>query len=416
MRIITILNKCHHFTGFVYNKASYSDTSKNEIEVQICARKNSKGKCSNCFIPCPGYDKLPSRRYEFIPIWGFLVFLTYAKRRVKCPNCGIIAEYLPWAHGKNHLCNMYMQFLAHWAKKLSWKEVAISFGTSWDKVFRSVEYVVEWGLRHRNLDDITAIGVDEVNVGKGHKYLTLVYQINENCKRLLWVSKERTVPSFNGFFDFLGEEKTKKLEFVCSDMWKPYLKVIKERASNAINILDRFHIVARLNKALDVVRANEYRKMEEDGYEPVLKKSRWLLLKRPENLTENQDVSLKKLLQYNLKSVRGYLLKEDFQSFWDYISPHHAGIFLDKWINKVMRSRIEPLKKEAKTIKRHKDLILNWFRAKKAFSSGVVEGLNNKVKLTMRKSYGFRTYKCTEIALFHVLGKLPEPKTTHKFY
>ena len=81
-----------------------------------------------------------------------------------------------------------------------------------------------------------------------------------------------------------------------------------------------------------------------------------------------------------------------------------------------MRSRIEPLKKEAKTIKRHKHLILNWFRAKKAFSSGVVEGLNNKVKLTMRKSYGFRTQKCTEIALFHVLGKLPEPKTTHEFY
>jgi transposase len=309
-----------------------------------------------------------------------------------------------------------MQFLAHWAKKLSWKDVAISFGTSWEKVFKSVEYVVEWGLKHRNLDGITAIGVDEVAVGKGHKYLTLVYQINENCKRLLWIGKKRTEVSFNGFFDFLGEEKTQKIEFVCSDMWKAYLKVIKERATNCINILDRFHIVARLNKAMDVVRANEYRKMEDDGYEPVLKKSRWLLLKRPENLTENQELSLKNLLQYNLKSVRGYLLKEDFQSFWDYISPHHAGIFLDKWVNKVMRSRIEPLKKEAKTIKRHKDLILNWFRAKKAFSSGVVEGLNNKVKLTMRKSYGFRTYKCAEIALFHVLGKLPEPKTTHKFY
>lgn len=416
MRIITILNNCHYFSGFNYTKAELCKAEKKKIEIHICARKNSKGKCPNCLIPCSGYDKLSSRSYEFIPIWGFLVFFIYARRRVECPKCGVIAEYLPWAHGKNHLCNVYMQFLAHWAKKLSWKEVAISFGTSWEKVFNSVEYVVAWGLKHRNLDGITAIGVDEVSVGKGHKYLTLVYQINENSKRLIWIGKKRTVASFNRFFDFLGEEKSKKLEFVCSDMWKPYIKVIKERATNCINILDRFHIVARLNKAMDVVRANEYRKMEEDGYEPILKKTRWLLLKRPENLTENQELSLKKLLQYNLKSVRGYLLKEEFQFFWDYISPHHAGIFLDRWVNKVMRSRIEPLKKEAKTIKRHKHLILNWFRAKKAFSSGVVEGLNNKVKLTMRKSYGFRTQKCTEIALFHVLGKLPEPKTTHEFY
>jgi transposase len=104
-------------------------------------------------------------------------------------------------------------------------------------------------------------------------------------------------------------------------MWKPYLKVIKQRASHALNILDRFHIVARLNKALDEVRALEHRKMKQDGYEPVLTKSRWLLLKRPENLTEMQDSKLQELLQYNLKSIRAYLLKEEFQHLWDYVSP-----------------------------------------------------------------------------------------------
>ena len=156
--------------------------------------------------------------------------------------------------------------------------------------------------------------------------------------------------------------------------------------------------------------------MREDGYEEVLKKSRWCLLKRKENLTEKQEVKLSELLKYNLKSVRAYLLKEDFNGLWEYVSPAWAGKFIDRWCTRAMRSQIEPLKKEAKTIRKHKELILNWFKAKKGFSSGVVEGLNNKVKLTIRKSYGFKSLKCTEIALYHVLGDLPVPKLTHRFY
>ncbi len=206
------------------------------------------------------------------------------------------------------------------------------------------------------------------------------------------------------------------LKYICSDMWKPYLDVIKRKASQAINILDRFHMVAKLNKAIDEVRADEYRKLLKTVHAFMLKHTRWLLLKRPENLTEKEGIRLRDIVRYNLKSIRAYLLKEDFQWFWEYVSPYWAGIFLDLWCNKVMRSKIEPMKKVAKTIRNHRELILNWFRAKKQFSSGVVEGLNTKVKLTIRKSYGFRTFKAAEIALYHTLGKLPEPLLTHRFY
>jgi transposase len=117
-----------------------------------------------------------------------------------------------------------------------------------------------------------------------------------------------------------------------------------------------------------------------------------------------------------VSSTKAEELKEQFQQFWDYDSPTWAGKFLDQWTLLVMRSRIEPMKKVAKTLRNHRELILNYFRAKKQFSSGVVEGLNNKVKVTMRKSYGFRTFRITELALYHVLGKLPEPELTHRFY
>jgi len=170
-----------------------------------------------------------------------------------------------------------------------------------------------------------------------------------------------------------------------------------------------------MNKAIDEVRAKETRELREKGLAPVLTHSRRCLLKRPENLTSKQEVKVSDVLRYNLKAVRSYLLKEDFQFFWDYISPFWAGEFLDLWCKRVMRSRIEPMKKVARMLRSHRELLLNWFRARKTISSGVMEGLNNRLKLTTRKSYGFRTSRAVEIALYHTLGALPEPEWTHRF-
>ena len=120
-----------------------------------------------------------------------------------------------------------------------------------------MEHVVTFGLKHRVLGQIDAIGVDEIQYAKGHKYLTLVYQIDLGVTRLLWVGRERTIESFREFFTVIGDELASKIAFVCSDMWEPYLKVIREKCSEALHILDRFHIVAKMNKALDEVRAGE---------------------------------------------------------------------------------------------------------------------------------------------------------------
>lgn len=415
MLLTRLLNACHHFPGFVYERARLIECAKT-IEIEVRPRCGSKARCSGCSRSAAGYDQLAQRRFEFIPIWGFAVVLLYAMRRVQCRACGVKVEEVPWAQGKHTLCKAYMLFLADWARKLSWKQTALSFHTSWEKVYDAVEYVVQWGLQHRSLDTIRAIGVDEIQYGRGHQYLTLVYQIEAGCQRLLWVGKDRTEESFGRFFAFIGKNLCERIEFVCSDMWKPYLKLINKHCTNALNILDRFHVVAKMNLALDDVRAAEARRMKQEGYEPLLKKSRWCLLKRPENLTDAQRIKLRDLVRYNLASVRAYLLKETFQQLWHYDSPIWAGKFLDAWCTQTLRSRIEPMKKFARTVRAHRELLLNYFRARKQFSSGVIEGLNNKAKVTMRKAYGYRTFRSTELALYHVLGKLPEPKLTHSFY
>ncbi len=416
MLLKTILNRIEHYKSFVYGKVRMlEEDGKLAIEVEVDARANGRPICSGCGRPAPGYDRLTKRRFEYVPLWGIAVFFLYAMRRVDCPQCGVKVEQVPWAKGKSRLTTSYRWFLARWAKRLSWQEVARVFGTTWEHVFRSVNHAVSWGLTHRDLDDVEAIGVDEIQWQRGHKYLTLVYQIDEDCRRLLWVGKDRTTKTFLRFFRMFGRERSGRLRFVCSDMWKPYLKVIAKKAGQAVHVLDRFHVMSKMNKAIDEVRAAEAKRLERDGYEPVLKHSRWCLLKRKENFTEKQAVKMSELLQYNLQSVRSRLMREDFQRFWEYCYPACAAKFLDQWCTRTMRSKIGPMKKVTKTLRRHRALILNWFRAEGVISAGIVEGLNNKAKLTMRKAYGFRTEKAITIALYHQLGDLPEPEFTHRF-
>jgi transposase len=344
------------------------------------------------------------------------VFLVYAMRRVDCPECGVKVERVPWSEGKNSLTREYQWFLAGWAKRMSWKEVSEAFHVSWDKVYEAVKQAVSWGLAHRNWEGIEAIGVDEVQWHRGHHYQTVVYQLDEGRKRLLWIGPDRTAKTLLRCFRFLGKKRSAGLQFICSDMWQAYLKVIAKKAGQAIHVLDRFHIMQRMGKALDEVRAAEAKQLKRDGYEPILKGARWLLLKRRENLTDQQAVKLQEILQYNLRSVRSHVMKEDFQRFWEYASPAWAGKFLDEWCTRAMRSKIEPMKKVARMLRDKRELVLNWFRAEGKLSAGIVEGFNNKLKLITRKSYGFRTQEAYETALYHNLGALAEPEFTHRFF
>lgn len=416
MLIKTLLNKVERFKSFIYGTASIMHVDGGEaLVIDIEPRRNSQPICPECHKRRSAYDRQPSRLFEYLPIWTFKVYFRYAPRRVSCPIHGVKVEALPWGYGKERMTYSYQVYLARWAKRLSWQETADIFETSWDTVFRAVKFVVDYGLAHRNLDGVTEIGVDEIKVFKGHKYLTLVYQLNVGARRLLWCGPERRVKTLLRFFHEFGKERSAQLQFVCSDMWAPYLKVIAKKAPQALNILDRFHIMRKFNEAIDEIRRGEANQFKANKQVNVLEKGRWLLLKRPEKLSEKQTSRLDELLKLNLSTIKGYLLREDFQRFWDYQRSDFAGKFLDNWVTRTLQTDLEPMKKVARMLRNHKPLILNWFKAKGRLSSGVVEGFNLKAKLTMRKAYGFKTLKCLEIALYHTLGDLPEPEYLHRF-
>lgn len=412
MLIKTLLNKCYSVKYFIYGNVSLINDC---VTVAVSRRKNSPGRCSKCYHPASGYDRLKERRFRFIPLWGLKVEFIYTPCRVNCPEHGVITEHMPWADGKSPICEPFKIFLAYWAKLLSWQGVAKQFQVTWQNVFESVEYVVEYGLKYRILDNIHAIGVDEVQYQVGHKYLTLVYQIDVGCRRLLFVGKDRTAKTLLRFF-YRFKGYTDQIKAVCSDLWKPYLKVIKRKLKSAVHILDRFHVAQYLNKAVDETRRLEMSRLKQDGFTAILEKSRWCLLKNKKNQKPSQLAKLSDLLCYNLKTVRCYLLKETFQQIWTYKSRWGAERFLKVWLTRALRSRLPEIKKVAKSLRKHQDILLNYFSVKERLSNGPVEGLNLKVKLTMRKSYGFRCFRTAELALYHVLGELPLPTVTHRFY
>jgi transposase len=412
----SILNDVQPVKGFVYESVMYSEVMPDAIEVAVVPRQGSQARCSGCGRACPTYDHAKEPRTWILPpLFKFAMVLLYTMRRVKCPACGVVVEKVPWATGKHHLCDGFRLLLARWARKLSWDETADSFKVSWADVYASVQWVVDYGLKHRVLENIHAIGIDEICVRVGRVFWTLIYQIDEHMTRLLWVGHDRTEPTVLAGFSSLGEPVCEGIRYVCSDMWAPYLAAVKSRLS-ALHVLDRFHIRQQLNKAVDEVRRGEARALAQAGLVPRLKKLRWALLKNRKNWTQSERRRMNDLEQSGLASIRAYWLVTAFEHFWSYVSPTWAGKFLDGWCRRVRRSRLKPLKTVAASLTEHREVLLNYFRAKKAISGGVIEGLNNKVKVTFRKSYGFRTDKAREIALFHVLGKLPEPQLIHGFF
>lgn len=422
MKLKTILNRLQPLKRFIYQETCMVLDRRGQWKVDISIRPHRQRAacCSRCGRPLATYDTLPERIWAFVPILNVPAFLHYSPRRVNCPEHGVVVEALPWSDGKRPYSKALMLFLGNWARRLSWKETALIFKVSWQAVYRSVEWMVEWGLAHRELANITAIGVDELHVGNGKKsknYLTLIYQIDAQCRRLLWVGQTRRAAALRKGLQSLGKPVLAGIRHICSDMWRPYLKVIAASLSHGCHMIDRFHVVQTLNAAVDEVRRRDMAAMTaRPAAKQKLKKMRWTLLRRKTRVRGKAREMLDRILGTRLQTGRAYLFKESFQHFWSYHSPTWARNYLQAWVKRACRSRIAPIIKAAKTIAKHEELLLNWIRARNEVFTGATEGLNNKARVVTKRSYGFRTFHGAEMALYHTLGQLPEPVITHKFW
>jgi transposase len=306
-------------------------------------------------------------------------------------------EAIPWTQGKSPISAPLSVFLATLARELAWQVAGRLFGFHWNTVLSAVKDVVDYGLKHRDMGKVLYIGIDEISRRKGHIYHTQVYDLIE--KRLLWSGEDRTSETLEAFCDELGNERCEQIEAICCDMWAPYVEVIKERFPDALLVFDKFHIVKHLMDAVDTVRKEEARELKAEDPD-LLKKTRYIWLKNPWNLTDHQKVRLSDLEKLNLKINRAYLLKEAFRKFWDYTYPAWAKKYLDQWFWWATHSRLKPMRDFAWMIRRHQEDILSYFKV--PIDNGCVEALNNKAKAISHRAFGYRTAETFSLHFFQI--------------
>jgi transposase len=363
-------------------------------------------RCGVCRQRClEVHDIRKEREWRDLSLRKLPLQLCYRPRRVECPRCGVRVEDFPWAEPWARVTTALFNSVARLARALSWQATARQYGWNWKSVATIVKRAVEYGLRHRRRPPVHLIGIDEVSRRKGQVYLTVVYDLERRV--LLWVGDDRTEGAVKPFFTKeMGARRCHTFRVVCMDMWASYAKLVREHASGAQILFDRFHIVQHLNEAVDEVRRNEMRRLSRQE-RVVFKRSRWLLLKNPWNLTAEQKDRLATLVQWNVPIVRAFYLKESFQLLWEYHQPGRAKAHLEKWMSAAMRSRLEPCKRFVRLLRDHLDGILPWTKLR--LSNGAVEGMNNKIKSISHRSFGFRSAKNFIAAIYHCCAQLPLP-------
>lgn len=351
--------------------------------------------CPHCtFKTSARYDcrDLPSRwRHLDLGVWQVEIRCTL--RRLRCPGHGVVVEQVPFARPGAHLTRDFDDLLAWLATRMDKTAIARLCRVSWRTVGRACQRVVAAELDPNRLDGLFRIGVDEISWRKHHKYLTLVVDHDRGC--VVWGAEGKTAATLDGFFDELGSQRGALIEAVSMDLGPAYLKSVQTvgHAPQAIVCADVFHLVKLVGDALDEVRRElwqELRRLPDPEYAKAFKGSRWALLKNPADLTDNQAVQLAKIKRSRGGIWRAYEMKEQFRAILAAdIEPADAIVSLDRWITRALRSRLAPFVKAARTMRDRRGIIINAIEQR--INNGRVEGQNTKVRLIIRRGYGFHS-------------------------
>lgn len=403
MLIETFIRKQLGLTAHTVTQVEETDEF---LRVQIDRLGKRLLRCGVCRQRCREvHDVRREREWRDLSMRKLPLKLCYRPRRVACPHCGVRVEDFPWADPWARVTTALSNAVAVLARELSWQGTAREYGLNWKSVATIVKRTVQYGLKHRARPPVRVIGIDEVSRRKGQVYLTVVYDLERRI--LLWVGEDRTEEAVRPFFtQELGKRRCGTLRVVCMDMWAPYAKLVRDHAVRAQILFDRFHIVKHLGDAVDAARRELWRRLTSKEKVEV-KGTRWLLLKNPWNLTNDQKDRLSTLVQWNSPLVRAWYLKESFQLFWGYKQPWRAKQHLLKWMNAAMRSRLEPFKRFVRMLRSHLDGVLAWTETR--LSNGAVEGMNNKIKSISHRSFGFRSAANFIAAIYHCCARLPLP-------
>jgi transposase len=369
------------------------------VEVRPPRRKS---RCGVCGRPCPRYDSYPPRLWRHLALGRTAFWLSYAPHRVECRQHGVRVEQVPWAAHGSHFTREFEEMVAWLAQRMDKSATCRLMGINWRTVGTIVERVVAERLDAQRLEGLYIIGVDELSHRRHHEYVSLV--VDHLKSRVVWMGEGKGEQTLHDFFDELGPERTRALTHVTQDLSAAFSKAVQQRAPQAVQVFDRFHVQKLANEALDEVRRGEVRQAAGTQGAAAVKKSRWALLKSPWNLDLRQGQKLREVQRLNRRLYRAYLLKESLAQGMDYRQPGRASRHLDRWSQWASRSKLKSFVRLAKTVRKHKKGIVAYTET--GLSNGVVEGLNNKIRLVMRRAYGFRNTAALKAMVFLCCGGL----------
>lgn len=346
-----------------------------------------------------------ARTWRDIRICGWTVFLVYNPKEIECPTHGRIQEAIPWAD-KNARITYRIEFLILTYSQLMTQKAAaqllhIPKSTFSDILHRTISRVRD-GHRIRGLK---CIGVDEVSYKKGHKYVTVVYDLDRSC--ILWVGKGKKRKTIDSFFENqLSDYQRKQIQWASCDMSETFIGALKAHCPNAKLVLDRFHIVKALNNAVDEVRKEQWRTVGKDERK-VLKGIRWILFRNHDNRTKEDKQTLDALRKSNRRIHRASVLKDEFDSFWDYKAPWAARRFLKSWTTTALKSRLEPLRNFVATIRKHSEDIITFVECR--ITNSTAEGLNRIIRMVKNRASGFRSVDAFIGLIYLTIGDVDIP-------
>lgn len=385
MRMATVLNKLLRGQG-LWVRELRIQVEERSLWVLVEPRWRIS-RCGGCGRKAHRRHDRKWRSWRHLDLFGWRTYLRYAIWRVRCPRCGVRTEAVPWAEVGSRFTRDFEHQVAWLAQQCDLSAVAEYFRIPWSSVRNILQRVVErtWD-GDGALEGLRVLGVDEISYRRHHKYLTVV--VDHLTGRVVWAGKDRKVKTLLRFFKKLGPEQAAQLQAVSADMWEPYLIVLRKKAPQARVIFDRFHIVRHLNEALASVRAELVRTADPQTRRD-LKNTRFPVLKLPQSRTPEDRRVLEEQVRGNRKLYRAMLLKDDFMDLYTYRREGWARRFLQGWLRRAMSSKIEPIKKVARMIRRHLDGVLGWVRWR--ISNGRLEGMNNRIRLLSHRSFGLHS-------------------------
>lgn len=394
-----------HLRDMIVKNFHFANYHK-ELHLYIAPHKCG-AECPVCHRRCKIIREMEDERmWRDLMVSGTAIYFHFRLREIDCPTHGRSQEHIPWAEAYSrasfrleYLILAYSQIMT---QKAAAQALCIPKSTFSEILHRSITRIRD-GHRIRGLK---SIGIDEISYCKGKKYATIVYDMDKGC--VVWVSKGKGRETIDAFFENeLSYHQRNQIRFASCDMAKTYIGAIKDYCKKAVLVLDKFHVVKALNDAVDEVRKEEWRVF--DGNEKkTLKGLRWLLFRHSSNRTKGNTHTLNQLRKSNRRIHRAWVLKDEFEAFWEYLYKGAAKNFIRGWITSVRRSRLKPMIEFTKTLENHFENIITYIGT--GITNAMAEGINRVIRQIKNRASGYRTLHAFSDMIFLVVGDLNIPE------